>query len=274
MDEIIDSKVEIKSLETKEINSESKVESIAEGEKKEEVAKTEEQKETERVEQENREKKQSRLDRRFKDLTTKVRSAESQVHSWMETLQEITGETPPTRKDYANDAEYGEAVTDYREKIRNAKNNLANAQKEYGKVEQESDKALIEAWDDKIDTAVKEMPDYEKVVKSANVPMHPSAQKAILRSKIGPNIAYHLAKNPDIAMDLYELPIEEQILEIGRLESKVQIGRKVVPIKEKSKEDPNPPPSGTIKGDKHPSKKQPGDMSLEEYSEWRKKNKG
>lgn len=247
-----------------------------EGESKEEVVLTEEQKEEERLTQDDRAKKQSRLDRRFKDLTTKVKVAESTVNSWRETLQEIAGEAPPVKSDFKTAEEYQAAIEEYREKIRGPKTQLEQAIRETGKAESELTKALYESWDEKMETIADEIPDYEAVVKRAKVPLAPATLKAILTSKIGPQIVYFLAKNQETAHDLNELTPEQQILEIGRLESKVQGGRKVVPFKTEKQKDPlNPPPGSTVpKGEKALSKKDPGQMSLEEYTAWRKKSQG
>lgn len=235
---------------------------------------TEEEKEQARLDQENRTKKQSRLDRRFKELTGKVKAKEAEVQSWREALREVTGEAPPDREDYRTPEDYNAAVEEYREKIRGPKTMLEQAERDHGKAESEYVSALVESWNDKIEAAADELPDYQKVVKAAKVPMTSVMTKAILRSPVGPHIAFYLAQNQEEAYEILDLPADEQILEIGRLESKVQSGRKVVPGKTKTK-SPNPPPSGVgPKGDIAPSKKDPKDMSLEEFTAWRKKGGG
>ena len=272
-DEVVDtSKTEIPAAEGQE--PEVKVETI-EGEEQEKVEKTEAEKEQEKADHEQKEKKQSRLDRRFKDLTTRVRTAETQVNNWSETLREIAGENPPIRSDFATPEEYKDAVEDYREKIRGPKTMLEQSQREHARANSDLDTALIETWDAKIDAVKVEHPDFSEVVAAAKVPMHPMTQKAILRSPLGANIAYYLASNQDEALDLYELSPEEQILEIGRLESKVQSGRKVVPAPKVKPKEPNPPAGSSVKADgAAPSKKAPKDMNLEEFTAWRKAGGG
>lgn len=272
-DEVVDKNTKIP--ETKVENTEVKVEETKEGEQKEEVVKTDEEKQQEQEVKNRQEARQSRLNRRFKDLTSNVRAAETRVTSLAEILEEVTGEAPPVRKSYANEEEYTYAMRDYRDKVRTAENNLKAAQKEHGKASEESDKALVENWPRKVAEFKKLEPDYDKIVGPSKVPMHPMTQKAILRSDVGPAIAIYLARNEDIAEDLFDLPIEEQLLEVGKLATKVQSTRKVVvETKEKIKEDPNPPPTSTVKGEKPVSKKPPGDMNLEEFTAWRKKNSG
>jgi hypothetical protein len=268
-DEVIDTS----NTEVPEVVETTKVENI-EGDEERKVEKTEEEKQIEKTEQEQKEKKQSRLDRRFKELTSKVKTAESQVASWAETLRELTGEAPPVRTEFATQEDYQDAVSDYREKIRGPKTMLEQSQREHVKAETELTNTLIEAWDAKIEAVKAEHPDYEEVVSAAKVPMLPMTQKAILRSPLGANIAYYLATNQDEALDLYELSPEEQILEIGRLESKVQTGRKVVPATRVQQKEPNPPPGSSVKAEQASRKKDPANMSLDEFAAWRKAGGG
>lgn len=266
-DEVVDtSKTEIPVVEVDKTIP--KVENIG-GDNTETVEKTEAEKEQEKSEQEKREKKQSRLDRRFKDLTSKVRNAESQVHSWAETLRDITGEAPPIRSEFATLEGYNDAVNDYREKIRGPKTMLEQSKRDHAKADSEFNNALIESWDDKIDAVKAEHPDYTEVVSAAKVPMHPMTQKAILRSPLGANIAYYLATNQDEALDLFDLSPEEQILEIGRLESKVQTGRKVAPATKIKQKEPNPPAGSSVKAETPISKKDPSKMTFDEFRAWR-----
>ncbi len=273
-DEVVKTQVITKVPETNTEKVEVKVESSeTEGEGEKVVEQTEEQKEQERIEQENHSKKQSRLDRRFKDLTTKVRTKEADVQSLRDTLMEVTGEAPPTRGDYTSVEEYNDAVSDYREKIRGPKTLLNQAEKDHGKAEAEYNQALVESWEDKVKEIVKTVPDYSEIVKAANIPMKAGTLKAVMRSPVGPLIALHLANNQEEAYALAELPMEEQILEIGRLETKVQPGRKVAP-EVKPKIPPNTPPGSKVVGEKAPSKKDPANMNLDEYSAWRKAGGG
>lgn len=276
-DEVVKNQDETKIPDAEGSTPEAKVDNTGdEGEQNGEIVLTEEQKEEERLQQEEKTKRQSRLDKRFQVLTTRVKVAESTVNSWKETLQEIAGEEPPVKSEFKSEEEYRAAIEEYREKIRGPKTQLDQAIRETNKAETELTKALYESWDEKMETIADEIPDYESVVKRAKVPLAPATLKAILTSKVGPQIVYFLAKNQETAYDLNDMTSEQQILEIGRLESKVQNGRKVVPLKTgKQKDPPNPPPGQTVpKGDNAPSKKDPGQMSLEEFTAWRKKKSG
>lgn len=247
----------------------------AEGENKDEAkVETEEEKEQKRLKEETSNKRQNRLNRRFSELTQKVSTHKADAESWRETLREVTGEAPPDRTDFETPEDYQAAVEEYREQIRHPKAMVEQAEKEAGKAEAEYNQVLVDSWNDKIEAAAEELPDYAKIVKAAKVPVHPQTLKAILRNDFGPHIVYHLSQNQEDAYELYDLPVEEQLQEIGRLSLKVQSGRKAVPGKQKTKE-PNPLPNGEKpKGETNVSKKDPKDMSLDEFTKWRKSGGG
>lgn len=248
-----------------------------EGENKEAKVETEEQKEAKRLKEEDRQKKQGRLDRRFKNLTDKVKSANSDAASYRDMLRDITGQETPKREDYGTPEEYSDAVAEYRDKIRGPKTQVEMAERKAGEAEAEYDQALVDSWDEKIEIFAEELPDYKEVLAKSKIPMTKEMTKAILRSSVGPKIAYYLGKNPDIHYDILDMSPNEQIQAIGRLESKVQAGRSEVPVVQvdKKKPVPNAPPNGEKpKGDKAPKAKEPGQMSLEEYAKWRKAGGG
>ena len=248
------------------------------GEKKELTQEEKDQLEADKkAKEEAKNKKQSRLDRRFRSLTDKVKSANADAASWRETLKELTGEDPPKREDFETPEEFQEAISEYREKIRGPKAQLEHAERKAAEAQGEYDKALVDSWGERVEDVLEELPDYKETVKKANIPMTEAMLKAILRSSLGPQITYYLAKNQDEAYDILDLSENEQIQAIGRLESKVQAGRNVEPeVKvEKQKKEPNPPPTGEKpKGEKQTSKKDPANMSLEEYAKWRREGGG
>ncbi len=265
-DEVVVEKVETKVPAAEgDKKPEAKVETNIEGdeEKKEEVVQTEEQKEQERLKQEAKTAKQTKLDKRFKELTGNVKALKENVNSWVEILEEATGEPAPKRTDYKTDAEHNEAMNEYKDKIRNAKLNVQKAEKDVGKAETLYVEALGGTWEERITLTLEDFPDYKEVVSKADMDLTPTMQKTILR--LGPQVAYALAKDPELAQNIFEMSPEEQILELGALNSKVQTGRKVVPAVEKEKVAPNDPPKGAVKGDKAPAKKELGDLDYEAF---------
>jgi len=77
---------------------------------------------------------------------------------------------------------------------------------------------LHEDWGRKLAQAQKELPDWQSVVEDAEIPASPDVGEEILKSDVGPKIAYYLAKNPDVLLGLNKLPKDRVIKEIAKLE--------------------------------------------------------
>lgn len=236
---------------------------------------TDEGKQDEKVaEQDEKVRKQSRLDKRFKELTGKVKASLQEVQAWKESLREVTGQEPPDRTKFNTLEEYHEAVEDYRDTIRTPKVMLQQAERTADKVSTEYSKALTESWNAKVAAASDELPDFHEVVGSVEVPLANVTLAALQKSNVGPQVAYYLATNEDVAEELSSMSPEDQLLEIGRLESRVQAGRKVVPAKVVQTKAPIPPPTAPLRGTAPTRAKSPGDMSLKEFAAWRAKGGG
>ena len=66
-----------------------------------------------------------------------------------------------------------------------------------------------------------DLPDYAEVVGQSDVPAAPHVLESILDSDVGPQLAYHLAKHPDVAERLNAMTPVQAAREIGRLEAAV-----------------------------------------------------
>jgi hypothetical protein len=133
----------------------------------------------------------------------------------------------------------------------------------------------MEKWEDRVSEVEAELPNYHEIVSGTDLPISTVLQTAILKHKEGPKIVYYLATHPETARELVSLPIEEQILELSEIASKkVRTGRNVVPVEDNEIETPAPPPSRRSSGDPATRRKDPGSMSLDEYSAWRKAGGG
>lgn len=123
----------------------------------------------------------------------------------------------------------------------------------------------LDSWNKRVKDATVEIPDFEEVLADSDVPMTPVMQDAIMDSDIGPKLAYFLATNPDEAMRIASLSPIAAIRAIGRIEEKL-----VTPV---AKKTTSAPPPITPVGGKASVKKDPGQMSDEEYAKWRKSAK-
>ncbi len=121
----------------------------------------------------------------------------------------------------------------------------------------------VESWTKRVAQATAEMPDFEDVLASSEVPMTEPMQQVIMDSDIGPKLAYHLANNPDEAFKIAQMSPLRAIAALGRLEGRL------VSEKPGVKSTSAPPPIQTV-GNRAGVKKDPGKMSDAEYAKWRK----
>lgn len=106
--------------------------------------------------------------------------------------------------------------------------------------------------------------DYDAVTRNPNVAITPVMAEVIRDSDVGPDVAYHLGKNPAEAARIAALPPNRQAVELGRLEAKITAPKPL------PKQPPAPvqPVNGIAAG----GSKDPGTMTMAEYAAWRKAN--
>jgi hypothetical protein len=165
----------------------------------------------------------------------------------------------PTIDKFDNFDDYVDAKADWkyeqREKERLAKEELQRVEHEQRQVHA--------GWNKRIAAATAEMPDFEEVLSSSDIPMTKVMEYAIKRSDIGPKLAYYLANNPDEAEQLAEMDTEKVIRTLGRIEERLSNTKPVV-------QTTNAPPPLKPIGSKAVVTKDPGKMSDAEYAKWRK----
>lgn len=89
--------------------------------------------------------------------------------------------------------------------------------------------------------------DYHQVVSPENWACSQLMASQIHKSDVGPDLAYHLAKNPDIAMELYNLSDLDAVRRLALLE--VEIKSERAKVKPKKVSDAPPPPPKIKAGD-------------------------
>ena len=121
----------------------------------------------------------------------------------------------------------------------------------------------VESWNKRIAAATAEMPDFEEVLASSDVPMTPPMQQAIMESDIGPKLAYYLANNPDEAEKIASMSPIGAIRTLGRIEERLSNSKPAV------KTTDAPPPIKPI-GASAAVSKDPSKMTDAEFAAWRK----
>lgn len=114
----------------------------------------------------------------------------------------------------------------------------------------------------------KTVKDYQEVAYERSLKVSAPMAAAMRASEAGPEIAYYLGKNPDVARRIFSLPAETAGLEIGLIQA--DLAAKKVEAKPKKVSNAPPPPPKIKAGDPGITK-DTGDMSDREFAKWRRK---
>lgn len=185
---------------------------------------------------------------RIDELTRQRREAERQADYW-----KARAETRTTDLD----------GLDYEEQI--AERVSSRQRKEMAESASDAVRSVSQQVFEARETLVRErFPDYDAVARSPNVQITPSMAEVIYDSEAGPEIAYHLGKNPAEAARIAALPAIRQAAELGRLEAKISAPK---PLPKQPPAPVNPVSAIAAGGTKDPET-----MSMSEYAAWRKAN--
>jgi hypothetical protein len=201
------------------------------------------------------EKKQNpKLEKRFSELTKQRKEAEARAEELERRLAAIEGKQAPqqqapesvqkpTPDNYRDAFEYAEALSQWSAEQALLKREQEVKQKEFEVKKQK----VIQTWQQKLETTIAELPDYEDMVASSNVKVNDTVRDAILESEVGPRILYELASDDDIAEKLSTMSIASALKLIGKLEAKfektdepVKAEKKTVAAKSKAPEPIRP----------------------------------
>lgn len=105
-------------------------------------------------------------------------------------------------------------------------------------------------------------PGYYDLAHNQALPVSEAMAAEIRGSDKGPQLLLHLAKNPQLAAQLAQLPGHQAAAELGRLELSLS-------AKPKPKSTKAPPPPVTNSGGSADVSKDPSKMTPEEYRRWR-----
>lgn len=161
---------------------------------------------------------------------------------------------PPQESDFADYDEYQAAMIDYRVE-----------QKLVARQQQQTAQQRAQSFQDRVSQAAAEKPDFAEVVFNPSLSITPLMMEVLMDSDIGPDVAYHLGKNPSEASRIANLPQHRQAAELGRIE--VALSQpKPAPA---TNRNPPPAPPKTVSGVSAGLTKAPEDMSMAEYVAWR-----
>ena len=169
--------------------------------------------------------------RRIKDLTREKYERDARI---AELESKLAGNNPaaqPREKAASADAEPDAAnYTDYKEYLRDLATYTIRQEREAEKAQERQNAAVehaktqLKTWEERAKKLAATHDDYEDVVASIEVDETRTvlAMRAALGSSdIGPQMLYHLGKNPKEIERITALPPEKALLELGKLEAKL-----------------------------------------------------
>lgn len=209
-----------------------------------------------------------------------------------EAKQEIEQDDPepvrPVKAQFPSDDAFEAARDEYTEKKarwiarREVQATIAERERKAVEVQaQEEQSRVRDTYRGRVEKVVEKYPDYHDVAESPDVAITIPMAHAIMQSDFGPELQYHLGKNPAEAERISKLPVPAQLLALGRLEASFAAASKV----EEKPETPAPaatpapkpavssapPPVKPVKAGNADAVKDPNEMSMEEYAAYRKK---
>jgi hypothetical protein len=177
-----------------------------------------------------------------------------------------SGVAEPKEADFADVIEYAAARGAYaqaraaaRYQEQEAQAELTESQKAVAAAEQARKEQLLRSYEDQLPDAKTRYADFEKVVSSAQITQDVALM--VMESDRGPDVAYFLGANPDVARRLSQLPAVQAARELGRIEAGL-VTR--MPKMQSAAPDPISPVRASARASVDPAK-----MSAQEYQAWR-----
>lgn len=170
--------------------------------------------------------RQRAIDKATKDLQAQLRQANERLAA-LEGKGGAAKSEPavvkvpeaPKREAFKTDAEYDEAMFDYRYKLRRAKEEAESAEN--------AQKAQLETnwknYQDQVAEFKEEHDDWDEVV-NQKIPLHESVYLAVIEQANGAQVTYYLGKHPDYARKLAEMSPLSAVMEVGRLAERLKTG--------------------------------------------------
>ncbi len=216
------------------------------------------------VEEEHREEKKhnSKLEKRFSDLTKQREDAKADTlrertekEALIERLKAyedkpkaavVDASIAPDAANYQDAFEYAKDLAKW-----SANDALATRDKQdQNKVAEQERAKVVSSWNERLAATKLDVPGYDDIIANSTVGVSDLVRDSILESDVGPKILLHLAQNPEFTEKLGKLSASAALREIGRLEAKYEIVAETVkdPVKAKVKLSRSAEPISPIRG--------------------------
>lgn len=228
-------------------------------EKAEEEQEEQEEKEAEAAQA--RQEARHKLSRRERAIAKATKPLQDQIKKLEEQIAAVNGKKPaaepeppklvaPKREDFKSDAEFEDALFDYRYKVRRAKEQVDATKEAQEKQQKQLNERLKEnysAYQTSVADFKETHDDWEAVVGQPH-PIPEAVYFSIVDlGKDGPAVTYYLGKHPEKLEELGEMTPYRAAIEVGRISDRLK-GGKNASTGEKPKPKPRtlPPPPRTL----------------------------
>ena len=209
---------------------------------------------------------------RIDELTRARHEAEREAAYWRGVAAKPEAKAPaepaaqerPTPDKFEKYDDYVEALAEWKAeaKVAEAVQKLESKATQSKQAAEQDTRA--KTWADRTAAFSKAQPDFTEVMSTADVQVAGHVMDALLESEKGPELAYHLAKNPDEAARISQLPQNRALVELGKLEASLQ----TKPVLKSVTKTPAPiSPVGSGRA----TTPNLADMSMDEYRAYRAK---
>lgn len=188
------------------------------------------------------EQRAAQLEREFNELKGKIAPTQAEPEA----------PKKPDRQNFASENEYVDAMIQW-----GVDQRLAEKAEEDRKARIEQERAkMVEAAESRINRAAELVPDFREVVGGVDAEVPPAVAGYMQKSEMFAEIAYHLAKNPEILVSLAKLAPDEQLVKIGRIESTLS------PFEPKTAQNDNTSSKNSSNGQDNPAPSANTDIDL------------
>lgn len=164
------------------------------------------------------------LQPRIDELTRDKHEARREADFWRQRAEALANppqEPPapaakPTPDQFDSYDAFVEALTDWKA---DQKIDAKLAERDKTTAEKQTVEKRATNWQEREANIRKAVPDYDSVMQASSVPVSQAVTAELLDSERGPEIALHLAKNPDVAHKLNGLDEKALAREMGKLEA-------------------------------------------------------
>lgn len=156
-----------------------------------------------------------------------------------------TEQDPEPRADQFSDLdEYTKAVKEWVADDVRRKDAAAQAES----AQKSKQETIIKGWNERQAAVKVAIPDYVETLAASDLKVSDAIRDAVIESDVGPELLYHLAKNPDLVAELNAMTPAKSLIKFGKLEDKLTPSSESKPAAKVIEISKAPTPISPLKG--------------------------